>query len=361
MVTILHVIPTLQGGGSERQLSLLAAEQVVRGLTVHVAVRQGGVHEERLTRAGAKLHFLGDLRAAHPLLFARAYKLMRNVSPDIVQTWLPQMDLVVGAAAVTRRIPWVLSERASKEAYANLGGVQFARINLAKHASAIVANSEDGAAYWKRSLGPRSRVMEIGNCVDIHAVRSSSDLGSELSQGVPTILFAGRYVEQKAPEVLIGSLSLLKQMKWEALLLGEGPMGPELARAIHKANLQDRVRLLPYRPDWWGYLKAAAMFVSPSRFEGQPNVVLEAMASGCPLVVSDIPTHRSLIDDRSAKFFSRDDVEGLAQAIADVLSDRRGAEERARQAEILVRHRSVASAVDAYQRLYTQLMQGRLH
>jgi len=68
MITILHAIPTLGGGGAERQLCMLASEQARRGACVHVAIRRGGVHEPVLKKCGVHIHELGDARSINPRL-----------------------------------------------------------------------------------------------------------------------------------------------------------------------------------------------------------------------------------------------------------------------------------------------------
>ena len=114
---VLHIIPTLEGGGAERQLSMLAAEQARRGCDVHVALRRTGVHAGAIRDCGVQLHKLGDVRSVDPRLFFALRKIIRSVRPDVVQTWLPQMDLIGGLAAASERIPWVVSERTSGPYY----------------------------------------------------------------------------------------------------------------------------------------------------------------------------------------------------------------------------------------------------
>src|SRR5436190_16981302 len=113
ILRILHIIPTLEGGGAERQLSMLAAEQARRGHDVHVAVRRTGVHAQTTRNSGVRVHELGNLRSFDPRLFLALKCVIATVRPDIVQTWLPQMDVLGGAAIFSSRIPWIISERTS--------------------------------------------------------------------------------------------------------------------------------------------------------------------------------------------------------------------------------------------------------
>jgi len=100
-------------------------------------------------------------------------------------------------------------------------------------------------------------------------------------------------------------------------------------------------------------MRRAAVCVSPSHFEGSPNVVLEAMAAGVPLVVSDIPEHRELLDDRSARFVDPRSAEQLALAIESVLEDPAAAAQRA----LAARERAAQYDVRAVARRYSDVYQ----
>src|SRR3954471_24939178 len=100
MMTILHMIPTLEGGGAERQLSMLAIEQARRGFDVHLAIRRGGVYVQAMGEAGVQLHELHNLRSVNPKLFVAIRHIVNGVRPAVLQTWLPQMDILGGLAAL---------------------------------------------------------------------------------------------------------------------------------------------------------------------------------------------------------------------------------------------------------------------
>jgi hypothetical protein len=73
---------------------MLATKQVRRGWDVHVGLRRGGVREKDMRGSGVVIHPLGDVKSFHPLLIARVGNLIRQIRPDLLQTWLPQMDLL---------------------------------------------------------------------------------------------------------------------------------------------------------------------------------------------------------------------------------------------------------------------------
>jgi glycosyltransferase involved in cell wall biosynthesis len=350
MLTILHLIPTLEGGGAERQLSMLVTEQARRGLDVHVAVRRGGVHAPGLQ--GVRLHELGNWPSVNPRLFFAIRRVLKDTKPQIVQTWLPQMDILGGIAAVQRRAAWVISERTSEEYYAQVPLIAWLRLSLGRFASAIVANSIGGESYWQRATRRSARLAVIRNAVDFDLVRNAG-LQSPSGFRRPLLLAVGRFTPEKALEVLVRSMKCLSgQQSANVVMIGEGPARSAIEAEIAAASLEERITILPYQPDWWRWLKVADGLISMSRFEGNPNVVLEAMAGGCPVILSDISAHREIADKSTAVFVPVDDVRSLSASIAELITNREEALRRAACASAQVRSMTVKAMVDAYDSIY---------
>ena len=364
MTNILHLIPTLEGGGAERQLSMLAAEQSRRGWCVHVGIRRGGVHEELLRSTGVTIHSLGDHRIVNPLLLVSIDALIKKIKPDVVQTWLPQMDIVGGIAALWNSVPWIISERASKLAYQGVPLRTGLRCRLAQYASAIVANSSNGAVYWGEILNGAVPVSTIANAVNVEAIRNAANIGCEnsnLKDGMKYLLVVGRLVPEKGLESIMQAVHLVPEKNNIRIsIIGDGPLRKDIEVGIRDAELGDRITLQPYNSTWWGLFKSASALVSMSRFEGQPNVVLETMAAGCPLIVSDIPEHREFLDDDSAIFVPLDNPVALAEAIVSLLSDKASALQRTERALMRVNNLTVQAATDAYESTYRKVMSGRV-
>ena len=105
-------------------------------------------------------------------------------------------------------------------------------------------------------------------------------------------------------------------------------------------------------------LRRADLLVSTSLFEGEPNAVLEAMACGCPLVVSDIPAHRELLGE-DALYAAPGEPEQFARAMEQLLAGSGGARRRAERARARVAKRSVAAMASRYEEIYRSLLVGR--
>ena len=135
------------------------------------------------------------------------------------------------------------------------------------------------------------------------------------------LLFAGRYCAQKNVLSLLDALFLVLSERPAAMavFVGSGPLESELVDQVKRHHMEDRVKILGYTEQLWGWMKRARAFVSVSLFEGSPNVVGEAAAAGCPLVLSDIAEHRALVGDNSADSVPCHAPAEIARGILDVL------------------------------------------
>jgi len=355
VLTVLHFIPTLEGGGAERQLSMLATEQARRGYDVHVAVRRTGVH----TRAmfGVQLHDLGDVRSTNPRLLIAMKRVIVEVRPHIVQTWLPQMDILGGVGALASRIAWVVSERTSGNYYREIPVIARARLLLGQFASAIIANSAGGERYWQGAAYRSLRLVTIRNALDVERIQGS--MPPELSETFrkPFLLVVGRFSREKRLEIIVGALrDVCRDRSVNVFMIGEGSERGTIEKDIEAASLSEYITVLPYQPEWWRWLKIADGLISMSRYEGNPNVVLEAMAGCCPLILSDITAHREIADSSSALFVPVDDVSALSTAIRTLIADKDAALRRAEKAFKRVESMTPAAMADAYEAVYNEVL-----
>ena len=186
-IKILNFISALSGGGAERQLSYIAPELDRMGHDVHIAYSQDGPCKPELH--GVVLHRLKSRSNYDPYLLWQLVRLIRRVKPDIVATWILQMDILGGMAARINGFPWIFREPSSAEAYPQNWKNRL-RVRIGSGASAIVSNSSGGDDYWKTRI-PHGRRYVVPNGLPV----------SEIDRIVPAL--AAGLAKPEAPIVTL--------------------------------------------------------------------------------------------------------------------------------------------------------------
>ena len=336
---------------------MIAPAQVVIGSQVHVAHIHAGDHTSTLTGAGVELHRIRVRGNRDPLILRDLRALMTRIEPDVVHTWLSQMDIAGGLTALSLRLPWVLSERSSREAYVARFAERALRKALGSHADAAIANSHAGSALWSGTLRNQASSHVVRNALPLETIAASkpADLRTFGFDGAqPVAIFVGRLSAEKNIDLLLAVADkVCARSKAGFLICGDGPLRESVERCVHASPSRDRIKVLGHQKDVWGLLKASNAFVSTSAFEGQPNAVLEAMACGCPLVVSDIPSHREFLSVETAAIVPLAS-EQFVSAVLHAVSATPDVKARAEAARKSVAGLDARSAALAYMMVYEQ-------
>lgn len=185
------------------------------------------------------------------------------------------------------------------------------------------------------------RVVKIPNAVDTSAFypwvggRRALRRGLGLFEEDKVIIFVGRLVPGKRVDLLIRGLRQVRERIPEArlVLVGDGPLRSELEQIVVRLGLDSSVIFVGNRPDVAAYMQASDMFVLPSEWEGLSIALLEAMACGLPVLVSDCDGNRELVTDGlDGMVFPRGNEKVLAQKIEILLLDTACAQRLARAA-----------------------------
>lgn len=360
---ILFVIPTLDPSGAEKQLTLLATHLPRdRYEPAVIALTRGGPFEEPLRGAGIDVMVLKKRLAWDPLCLARLTAELRRRRPDLVHTWLfagNTYGRVAARLAGVRRV--VASERCVDSWKA---GYQLAIDRwLARGTDRIVVNTEAVGAFYRKAGIASEKLLVIANAIEpIDPEAPAPDLRAELglSLDAPLVGFVGRLWPQKRVHDLIWAIDVLRLSGREAHLaiIGEGPRRPALERFVRNIDIGSRVHFLGHRPDAAALLPALDLLVLPSQFEGMPNVVLEAMRAGRPVVATRIPGMDEVVADEVTGLLvpPRQPFE-IARAIERLLADQ-GLRRRMGEAgrERALRDFSIPRMVDAHARLYDEIL-----
>jgi len=339
----------MDGGGAERQLAYLVRGLVRRGWDVHVAVVFPGPNDAPLEASGGRVHRLGGRGRFDPMIALRLARLMRRLRPAMTQTWLTPMDILAGAVATALRLPWIVSERSSTEAYPP-SLLHRVRARIGRRASGYIANSEAGADYWRRLAADPARVVVVPNGLPLDAI-DAAPAAPRADPGEALIVSVGRLSPEKNLALLLDALAIvMRRRPARAVLCGDGRQRAALEARSAALGIADRVAFAGFVPDVCSRLKVADAMVALGVFEGHPNAVLEGMACGVPLVVSDIAAHRAILDETSARFVGTD-ADEIATAIESAIAAGRSAEQTKR-ARARVATLSIDTAVERHEEVY---------
>lgn len=333
---VLHLITGLARGGAETALSRLVGAKDPGGIEhVVVSMLDEGAIGAEIRAAGVTVHALG-MRPGRPSargLWALR-RLLRRERPDIVQTWLYHADLL--GTVATRGLggaPLVWNIRRGIAHREDYGKTLFALIRvlarLSRIPAAVIANSQAGRrAHEGFGYRPR-RWAVIPNGVDTDrfgpdpeardAVRREWGVGARER----LVGFVGRLHTVKDPEGFLAAAGRIAKEVDDVrfVLVGDDPEGrrPALDRVARDAGVADRVVWAGPRSDMARVYNAFDLFALTSHSEGFPNVVVEAMATGLPCVVTDVGDAAEIVGPTGAVVPPRD-PEALAREIARKLS-----------------------------------------
>lgn len=140
----------------------------------------------------------------------------------------------------------------------------------------------------------------------------------------PIILAVGRLTEQKDFANLVKAFAILrKKMMARLVILGEGELRKDLAKLVEELDISQDVSMPGFVENPYQYMKNASAFVLSSRWEGLGNVLIEAMACGCPVVSTDCPSgpEEILLSGKYGPLVPTKDAEALSEAIFKVLNN----------------------------------------
>ena len=328
---VLLVLPSLERGGGERVLLQLAGSFLAAGREVHVVALLGGGPLRPLVPDAVTLHELIDTGDA-PKGLALAWKafpklasLIRTVKPHAVLSTMTGTNLLVVLACMRARIRTrlVLREAASLVNTKSVLKRQAMRW-LYRRADGLVAVSA-GVAQDLRGLGlSDDRIHVIRNPVDVERLRYLAGVGRPLSNhgDESYVVSLGRLAEQKDhPTLLHAYAASALRASHRLVIVGGGEGHKRLQRLVNELGLTDRVVFMGVMDNPYRVLMDAELHVLSSRWEGYPNVLLEALALGVPVVSTDCPHGpRELLDDgRYGRLVPVADAAALARAMDEEL------------------------------------------
>lgn len=298
---ILQIIPTLERGGAEKQLALLARGLPRDEFDVHVCAltRSGPLHAE-LEAAGIPVTVIGKRWKFDPRAYHQLERLIRQWRPDLVQTWLFAANSYGRLAAQRAGVPCIVASERCVDRWKVWHELAIDRW-LARKTARLVVNSPGVSDFYVQHRIPTEKFIVIPNGVEapppsnVTRAELLAELG--LPAGARLIGVVGRLWPQKRVKDVIWAADLLKVIRPDVhvLVIGEGPQRARLERYREAVRIADRVHFLGARNDVPRLMPHFDLLWLASSYEGMPNSILEAMAAAVPVVASDIPGNRDLV------------------------------------------------------------------
>ncbi|MEO1202475.1 MAG: glycosyltransferase family 4 protein [Pseudomonadota bacterium] len=322
---VVLVTASLQGGGAERVLSEMANYWAKRDVRVALVTWSGPETSDFYRLDPAVRRVWLDVQVPNTSKLGRPWanfsrvrrlrKLLSELRPDAVLSFLDWSNVLTILAAKALPMRLVVSERCHP---AHRSGLPRAWRVLRKvcypRADAVVAQTEETAVWLERKYGANVRVIP-------NALRKLPALSNGRDN---RILVVGRLVRQKGFDLFLEAFAEIHSdfADWTAEIVGSGPEESSLLRLRDRLGVTDKVRFRGPRKDIESLMSRAGLVVQPSRFEGFPNVVLEAMGMGAPVISADCPAGPAEIiqDGVNGRLVPVDDVSALASTMAELMS-----------------------------------------
>jgi glycosyltransferase involved in cell wall biosynthesis len=364
---ISFLITELDPGGAERALVNIAT-----GLDRNrweprvISLSDRGPLAEPLEEAGIPVTALGAGRVRSPVGLWRATvgltRCLKDQRPDVLQSFLFHANIAGRLAARRASVPVVVSgiRVAEKRGRWRLTLDRWTDRFVDRH----VCVSQSVADFSIRESGlPPSKVVVIPNGVDLDRFTQAESVDLApfgIPEGARTILSVGRLDEQKNPLGLLRSFARIagSHPDTHLLFVGQGDQEPTLKATIDSLKLGSQVHIAGWQENVPGIMKACDVFVLASKWEGMPNVLLEAGAAAIPVISTRVEgAEEIIISDGCGMLVGISSEDELAAAMSNCINAPLAATERANRLQVIISEQFTWQAVvDSYSALYESLL-----
>ncbi len=365
-VRICQLLSDLAPAGPQRCACELARRLDRSRFDVRVVAFRGGALADWLERQDIPVTVLDAGRKWRLFKVPMLTALLRRERIDLVHSHLFRADLAGRPAAHLAAVPHVVHTARAGEGRFRPWQFAYARF-LSGYCDRIVCVSESALRHHKARSGlPHHIYTVIPNGIDAAAYagddQSRRELRSRWRIGTDQMVaaYVGRLGAEKGIDILLAAISHLgaRGSPVNAVIAGDGKKRHLVENFIAHGEGGNRCRLLGFVDDVAALLAAVDMLVMPSRWEGWPLAVGEAMAAGLPVIGTDLPGVRELVvDGRTGVLIERENVVALSDAIMRLAGD---ADLRAQLGQAgrkrICEEFPIGATVAAHERLYEQVV-----
>jgi len=321
---ILQVIPYFCFGGAETMCENLTYALTKRGHSVTVVslYNEKTPISRRMEEAGIRILYLDKKLGLDVSMFTKLAKIMRREKPDVVHTHLDVIKYAVAAAKLSgiRHCVHTVHNVAYEEAEGKLQKI-INTVYFRLGWSVPVALSPEVQRTIVSFYGVKEETVPvIYNGVDL--IRCLPKTGYELSDPVQ-LLHIGRFNYQKNHRGLLDAFSLIlkKQPNCCLNLLGDGELLQEMEAYAEELGIREKVIFHGSQSNVCPYLHNADIFLLPSKFEGMPMTIIEAMGTGLPVVASAVGGVPDMLRNGESGMLVSQEPQSVADAVLTLLED----------------------------------------
>jgi glycosyltransferase involved in cell wall biosynthesis len=369
-IKVVHIVPMLSPGGAER-----VAVHIVRGLNrqryepvvVSFTGRLGCDLDRLLEEAGVEVRYLGKRPGFDYRMYSRLHPVLRDWQPDIVHTHLHVLRYALPSLLLLKRASLLhtvhnLAEREIEPRARWIQGYAF------KRGIVPVAVAGEVALSLRRLYGIQT-CRVIPNCIptDCYACPQTPRREWRAREGFgdENVLFVcvARFAPQKNHALLLKAFAQgpASDPNAHLVLVGEGSLRQQLEEQARNLGLAGQAHFLGLRADIPDVLGAMDVFVLSSDYEGNPLSVMEAMASGLPIVSTAAGGVPDLFESgKEGLIVQPGDVQGLSSSMISLLRNREARQSMGMAATRRAKENfDVSTMVQAYEELYEKLIEHR--
>lgn len=380
-VPILYVTGSLQHGGTERHLAYLLPRLdrkkfkpvlFVTGFRGHLAseLEAQGIRIVAPWWPSMSNDLASPLRALRLTVMAcQLFVFLLSFRPTIAHFFLPRSYMLAAPFALLARIPRTIMSRRSLNNYQQQSPMA-ARFEKKLHGrmSNLLANSQAVRRQLAAEAGiGENQVDLIYNGIDTEAFAGSFDKEKTrrsigISPDAMVFVVVANLIPYKGHRNLIAAFGRIRRYlpdDWCLLVVGrDDGIGANLKAEASASGLSDHIRFLGIRPDIPDLLRLADIGLLTSEQEGFSNAILEGMAAGLPMIVTDVGGNaEAVIDGKTGLVVSPGDVNGLATAIRALTDDSELRERMSQAGRRRVHDRfTIERCVEDYERLYMRML-----
>ena len=363
---IVHLIAPAPAGGAESAVRSLVIGLRRAGRDVEVvALLPPEGRNPFVERLRAEDVPVTEIRHRHRSYLAQVRDvagILERKGVALLHTHVYHADTIGYLASRRHALPWVATFHGFTDG--DLKNRAYTKLDmlLMRRTEAVVCVAETVRERIAREGIRRSRLHVIPNgYLPIPLVdRASARKRLGIQQGAPTLGWIGRLSHEKGPDLLLEAFARIQRSDVACVVVGDGPERDSLHARSAALGLDDQMRFAGRIDDAASLLAAFDAIVLSSRTEGTPMVLLEALASGVPVVAFSVGGIPSVVSDASAYLVPPQDVKGLAEAMACAVEHNDARQRRVNEARhVFEAGFSVDRCVERTSRLYDEVLAAR--